>query len=94
MYVFLPAVKRCSNDALSTIFGFSLTHDNFEKDACPVGSTVNIHCPDTQLEGKYVRNKRIVKDEWDGGKFSQRRARKTKLWNQVNQKIFSSNFIF
>ena len=94
MYVFLPAVKRCSNDALSTIFGFSLTHDNFEKDACPVGSTVNIHCPDTQLEGKYVRNKRIVKDEWDGGKFSQRRARKTKLWNQVNQKFFSSNFIF
>ena len=59
-----------------------------------MGSTVNIHCPDTQLEGKYVRNKRIVKDEWDGGKFSQRRARKTKLWNQVNQKIFSSNFIF
>ena len=69
VFIFLPAVKRCSNDALSTIFGFSLTHDNFEKDAAPVGSTVNIHCPDTQLEGKYVRNKRIVKDEWDGGMF-------------------------
>jgi hypothetical protein len=47
---------------LGIIYGFGLTHGNFEadgaeKDNVPVGSTVNIYCN--------VPNKRIIRDEWD-----------------------------
>ena len=47
------------------IFGFSLTHDNFnedntEKEDVAVGGSVNIYCN----QG----NKRIVEDKWDEGK--------------------------
>ena len=51
----------------------SQSHDNFENGPVPVGSTVNIHCPDAEYENEfgiseYIRNKRIDRDKWDGGK--------------------------
>ena len=65
MILCILAIQRCGNDALSVIFGFSLTHDNFnedntEKEDVAVGGSVNIYCN----QG----NKRIVEDKWDEGK--------------------------
>ena len=72
-YSFLLDLMTCLDEDLSAIFAFGLTHDNFGKGPVPVGSTVNIHCPDAEYyneydEMEYIRNKRIDKDEWDGGK--------------------------
>ena len=70
---FFLDLLSCINEDLSTIFAFGLTHDNFENGPVPVGSTVNIHCPDAEYENEfgiseYIRNKRIDRDKWDGGK--------------------------
>ena len=67
MILCILAIQRCGNDALSVIFGFSLTHDNFnedntEKEDVAVGGSVNIYCN----QG----NKRIVEDKWDEGNYA------------------------